>query len=89
MDKKNKIVLHFLECDSEKEQNLKDLELHVNPDFLTLKKINNFMTNKVGRIYRLYNFNSLEIMDYSDIERYSLKNEKNLVIFNSVSNLFF
>ena len=26
MDKKNKIVLHFLECDSEKEQNLKDLE---------------------------------------------------------------
>lgn len=76
------MVIHFLECVNDRDPaTLKDLELSVKRELLSLALVNNFMANKVGRNYRLYNFNGLEIMDFSDIERYSMRNERNNVIF--------
>ncbi len=80
------VTIHFLECNDEKQENFKDYQLHVNRKLMSLNIINNFITSKVGRNYRLYNFNGLEIMDNSDVERYKLKSEKNNVIFYSKSN---
>lgn len=81
------VVLHFLECNDQKLENFKDFQFQVSRQLLSLNILNNFLTGKVGRNYRLYNFNGLEILDNSDVERYKLKSEKNNVIFYSKSNI--
>ena len=58
---------------------MREFEICLNSDKLSVSNLNSFLFEKVGRKMRLYNFYGIEIIDDSDIDIY-LK-EKNKVIF--------